>query len=157
MTDVSPQILATAASAAEVAANAGQHHPELAMSDFKIGKPLAVQDAHSVPHYIAVPVLRGLAIFGYFTCNLTGEVTKFTSFCSELSDIDACPLSTVWLNPRSIVETASEFFPELTNVNEMFLSFDDNPDRLAWRLIGQDADGKPMTIFVAGLTAFAAS
>lgn len=156
MDTVSPDILKTAQDAAATAAQSGQHHAELAMGDFKIGDALPVKDADAVPRYIAVPVLRGAAIFGYFACSLTGDVLTFTSFCAELSDIDACPMASVWLNPRSIVQTASSVFPDLEQVKDMYPSFDGKPDRLAWRIIGQDADGADMVIFVMGLKAYLA-
>lgn len=157
MTDVSSDMLKTAKVAAIAATNSGKYHPDLAMGSFQIGTVQPVLDVNSTPQHLAVPVLQRSSIFGYFTCSLDGAITKFTAFCDTLSEIEACPMAHLWMDQKSIVQTASQHFPTLQNIQQVFLSYDDHKNTLAWRVLGTDPTGTPMAIFVMGLVAYLAS
>jgi len=156
MTNVSDETLRVAAFAATRAASSGHYHPDLVDTALQIGAPLVVKDINLSPQYIVVPSLHQSSIFGYFTCNRSGQVTEFASFCATLTDIATCPLAAVWLDPKLVVQTASENFPTLKNIQDVFLSFDGYPDKLVWRVVGQDNNDRALTILVAGLYAYKA-
>jgi len=129
-------------------------NPDLALGSFTFGDAQPVADAQSVPKFLAVPVVQQSCIFGYFACSLDGKIEEFVSFCDTLTDIQACPMARIWLDQRVVVQTALDHVPQLQNIQQIFLSFDKTPNRLAWRVLGTDENDHPLSIFVMGMKAF---
>jgi len=154
MSEINSHSLNTAHAAALGASSSGQYHPDLALGSFEIGMALPVADKNNAPNFLAVPVLQQSCIFGYFACSLEGVVEQFVSFCDTLTDIQACPMARIWLDQRVVVQTALDHFPSLQNIQDIFLSYDSTPKRLAWRVLGTDDEGEQISIFVMGLKAY---
>jgi hypothetical protein len=103
-----------------------------------------------------IGVGSGDRLLGFF--QLAPDLTfhRFSSFQRRPGSLEGCPPVADWLDPARIQEKARARAEAGDHLAEPFLSYDRNPDRLAWVVRAVDDQGREKALFVAGDTVYAA-
>jgi hypothetical protein len=81
---------------------------------------------------------------------------RYSSFQRRPPDLEGCPRRDDWLDPARILDLARAQAAPGERLAEPFLTYDQNPDRLAWAVQATDREGRESTIYVAGEYAYRA-
>jgi hypothetical protein len=101
-----------------------------------------------------VPVTSGDRMVGYVQLNPDLEFMRYVSFQRVRGSLDDTPLAADWLEIERIRERAAAFARPDEILDEPVLTYDQYPDRLAWRVMARSKDGATREIMVAGNTAY---
>ena len=122
-------------------------HAELAV-------PIPVTEADDRLHgwFVAVIVADRLAAFMQLRAD--GAPLRFASFQRRSGDVADCPPAADWLDTAQIARRAAHAARPGEFAGPPRLSYDGAPDRLAWRVPLQSADGSVRELMVAGAAVF---
>ncbi len=79
---------------------------------------------------------------------------RYSSFQRQPGSTASCPPPGAWLNPEWITSRASVLLQTRETMDPPYLTYDQNPDRLAWAINVHMPDGTTQVIFVAGEYAY---
>jgi hypothetical protein len=82
---------------------------------------------------------------------------RYASFQRHPPALEGCPRRDDWLDPLRILERARSRAADDERLADPFLTYDENPDRLAWAVRATDPAGREGTIYVAGDFAYRAA
>lgn len=108
-------------------------------------------------HSVFTPLLLKGRILGYFIHDLTGAIQSHSKFGHIEQNGATGYQANNWLDPDHIKEVARSKLPPHAVINQVFLSFDKVPDRLAWRVESSVGHGTQIVVFVAGDYAYISS
>jgi hypothetical protein len=96
-----------------------------------------------------VPVARGDALVGFIQVDVAGRFHRSATFApgAKVGTSDWLDVATIEKRARTQVE------PDEV-LSDPVLSYDGNPDRLAWLLTATRPDGRRRRVFVAGTAAW---
>lgn len=123
-----------AAGARDVAAKAHSVRPG------RLGEPIRVISPTGALEDWVVPVLQGTQVIGFYQLTSELRIKRF----SELADPNAFTI-----NLHDVLLAAQRALDPSERPGIPFLSYDGNPDRLAWA-VPVDGPSGPATIFIAG-------
>ena len=119
-----------------------------------LGAPLPIRAPSGAPDGWFVPLLAGERLLGYLRFTVDGERRGLSSFQRRHGDLASCPLAADWLDLERISARAREHGPRGSAVSVPVLSYDGSPERLAWRVDFSDANGRHVSVCVAGVVAW---
>jgi hypothetical protein len=115
-----------------------------------VGTPLPVRTASGELHSWFVPVATGERLAAFLQLLPDGTLMRFSSFATP-------PPAADWLDAKTVLRRARTGQRPGETPGRPFLTYDRNPDRLAWGVIFTDASGAERLVFVAGETVYPAA
>jgi hypothetical protein len=97
-----------------------------------------------------VGVGAGDRMLGFFQLAPDLTFRRFSSFQRRPSSLDGCPPAADWLDPSRILEKARSQAAAGDRLAEPYLTYDRNPDRLAWAVRAVDDQDREKVFLVAG-------
>jgi hypothetical protein len=89
-------------------------------------------------------------IVGFFQLAPDLTLQRYASFLRRPGSIEGSPLAGTWLDPEQITARASTLLQPGETAELLHMTYDRNPDRLAWQVNVRAPEGVTRTIFVAG-------
>ena len=142
-----------AADAKRLAVNllaAGAFGGALERASGEVLEPLAVRAPDGGPAGWLVGVAIDEALAGFFVLTPQLELRRYSTFLSHPGALDQCPRQADWFDSGRIKARAGGLALPGETLDEPFLSYDGNPERIAWAVRARDAGGTVRTLFVAG-------
>jgi hypothetical protein len=124
-----------------------EHDPSL-----EVGVPLAVSNSDGSQHSWFVPLLRGTKLAG-FAQLLPSLVPLGVSSFQPGSLPDAAD----WTDTNRVRERAALMIRDDERLSEPLLSYDQQPARLAWRVLATSPSGERRVLYVAGAVVYEGS
>lgn len=112
-------------------------------------EPVPVHSPAGEPAGWFVPVARGGALLGFIQMDVAGRFHRSATFAPG-----AKVRTSDWLDAATIRKRARTQVEPEEDLSEPVLSYDGNPDRLAWLLVATRPDGRTRRVFVAGTSAW---
>ena len=113
-----------------------------------VGTPVPVRTPSGDLNSWFVPVAAdGDRLAAFLQLLPDGTLMRFSSFATP-------PLAADWLDAKTILRRARAAQRAGETPGRPFLTYDRNPDRLAWGVIFTDASGAERLVFVAGDTVY---
>lgn len=104
-----------------------------------------------------VPVELGGALLGFVQLEVDGTFRRYASFHGTTATALGCPPAADWLDHGVIEKRARRVVGADVRLEAPVLTYDRNPDRLAWALRATPAEGgRSIIVFVAGTEAWRA-
>ena len=119
----------------------------------RVGMALPVMRPDGAQHSWFVPLTVGDRLAAFLQILIDGTLMRFSSFQRRPGDLGSCPLAADWVDARHIRRHAQAQRPG-SQAGEPVLTFDGNPDRLAWSVPLKNAKGETREVFVAGDTVY---
>lgn len=132
----------------------GQVADEFARSDGTLGRPLAVSHPWGGTHSWLVPVTVGDRLIGYLQLNPRLELIRYSSFQRRPDSLEGVPEASEWLDPGRVLERAASVARSDEDLGRPVLTYDQYPDRLAWKVEARSAAGGVRNIMVTGSSAW---
>lgn len=127
----------------------GERRPEL-----RVGSPIPILDSSDRLHSWFVPLEIGPKLAGFAQLLPSLVPLRFSSFQRDASNCDNCPDLNDWTDPATIRARAATLARDDEELSEPVLSYDQNPSRIAWRIITKSASGARRPLFVAGTAVY---
>jgi len=115
----------------------------------RVGVALPVMRPEGPQHSWFVPLTVGERLAAFLQILTDGTLMRFSSFQRRPGDLDSCPLAADWLDAPCICQRAQALRPG-RQAGEPVLTFDGNPDRLAWLVRLTNPSGETHEVYVAG-------
>ena len=115
----------------------------------RVGLALPVMGPDGTQHSWFVPVTIGERLAAFLQILVDGTLMRFSSFQRRPGDLDSCPPAADWLDAQRIRQRAQAQRPG-SQASDPVLTFDGNPDRLAWLVRLVNPGGETREIHVAG-------
>jgi hypothetical protein len=122
--------------------------------DLRVGKPLAVLNADGSQHSWFVPLQVGTKLAGFAQLLPSLTPLRFSGFQHSPDNYDNCPDVADWTDPDRVLARAKAIARPDEELSQPVLSYDQHPDRLAWRVTATSSSGVSRSLFVAGTAAF---
>jgi len=119
--------------------------------------PVPIRSPGGEPAGWWVPLAAGGRLLGFLQFDDALRFRRSSSFQRRPGDLASCPPLADWTDPARILERARIRASPGDRLDSPFLSFDANPDRLAWAVPATTPDGERKIIFVAGDAVYLAS
>jgi hypothetical protein len=118
----------------------------------QVGEPLPVSYPQGGQHSWFVPLLLGTKLVGFAQILPSLVVLRVSSFCKHPHDSNACPDVADWIDVDRIHTKAASMARADEQLSQPVLSFDQVPDRIAWRVLATSSvtGSVPRVLFVAG-------
>jgi hypothetical protein len=120
----------------------------------QVGEPLAVMFPNGAQHSWFVPLVAGERLVGFAQLLTSLVPLRVSSFQRHPQDYDHCPDLADWIDLERIAARAASLARQGERLSAPTLSFDGNPDRLAWRVEAKSSSGKTRRLFVAGTAVY---
>ena len=127
---------------------------DLVVASGRIEMPIAVQAPSGRLHSWFVPVTIGNQLAGFFQFLADGTFMRYSSFQRRASDLDGCPATSDWLDPKQILARAEVQRQPDEISGKPFLTYDRTPDRLVWAVPLTNSRGEARLVYVAGKTVY---
>ena len=121
----------------------------------KVQEPVPIRTPDGkeiVSWFVAITVADKIASFMQF--DNSGTLIRYSSFQRQRSSLEGCPKSNVWLSASYPRKLAKRELGARERIVATFLSYHQNPQRIAWVVKSRDEDGRTRTIYVAGDSVF---
>ena len=125
-----------------------------ALGKAKLARPLPVYTPQGKIQSWFVAVTVEDRIAGFFQLSPTLILLRYASFQRRPGSTAGCPPSDTWLSPKQIMAQAAKLLQPGETMEPPLLTYDKNPDRLAWAVNVRAPDGATRVIFVAGEYAY---
>ena len=125
-----------------------------ALGKAKLARPLPVYTPQGKIQSWFVAVTVEDRIAGFFQLSPSLILLRYASFQRRPGSTAGCPPSDTWLNPQQIMAQAAKLLQPGETMEPPHLTYDQNPDRLAWAVNVRAPDGSTRVIFVAGEYAY---
>ncbi len=113
-------------------------------------EPLRVVSPAGDPAGWMVPVGYDDALLGFVQLRADGRFHRYSSFLRGNDSVHVCPRLGDWLDTATILERARAAVGDAVELQAPVLSYDTNPDRLAWVLRATTPGNAPQVVYVAG-------
>lgn len=129
----------------------------LARRSGRLLEPVQILSPEGEPAGWLVPVGLRETLLGFVQLATDMSFHRYSAFGNgRIGDGDH-PTAREWLDAEAITERARELLGEDFELRKPFLSYDRNPDRLAWLVRASDRAGQEVIVFVAGSSAWIGS
>jgi hypothetical protein len=118
--------------------------------------PLPIRSPGGEPAGWWVGLGAGGKLLGFLQLDEALRFRRFSSFQRRPGDLASCPALADWTDPALIRERARAHAAPDDRLSAPFLSFDANPDRIAWAVPATGPHGEQKVIFVAGNAVYVA-
>ncbi len=115
----------------------------------EIGQPLAVLHPDGSQYSWFIPLLRGPKLAGFAHLLPSLVPLGVSSFPAG-----SLPDAADWTDENVVRERASSVAREGERLSDPVLSYDQQPARIAWRVLATPPSGKTRTLYVAGTTVY---
>lgn len=151
MKEASPEELARARAAAARVLASGLLQTPAADGSGTVSEPVPVHspDGEEIVGWM-VGIAAGDRLAGFLQLAADGTFRRYASFQRFPPSLEGCPAAADWLDPSRILERARSKAKASERLEDPFLTYDQNPDRLAWAVPATDRQGTRSTILVAG-------
>ena len=117
----------------------------------RVGEPLVISYPGGGQHSWFVPLLIGTKLAGFAQILPSLVPLRVSSFRKHSQDCDACPDAADWIDADHIMARAASVARADEQLSGPVLTFDQVPDRIAWKVLAKSASGEaPRILFVAG-------
>jgi len=123
-------------------------------SALRIGSPIPIVDSNDRLHSWFVPLEIGSKLAGFAQLLPSLVPLRFSSFQRNPSDFDSCPDLSDWTDVATIRAHAATLAHAGEELSQPVLSYDQNPSRVAWRVLTKSASGTSRPLFVAGTAVY---
>lgn len=134
--------------------SSGQFGDSLVRRQGKVEQPIIVVGPDDRPESWFVGVTVDDRLAGFLQLDLHGRLRRYSSFQRRSETLDDCPLAKDWLDHETILRLARSRFDPDAVLSKPVLSYDKNPDKIAWRIEVASQSGQVSTIFIAGNYAY---
>lgn len=132
----------------------GAPRDSLVLGEGKLARPIPVYSPQGKVHSWFVAVTVEDKIVGFFQLSSALALLRYASFQRHPGSIAGCPSSETWLNPDQIMARANTLAQPGDTMEHPYLTYDQNPDRLAWAVNVRAPSGATRVILVAGEYAY---
>ena len=122
--------------------------------ELRVGEPLPVMHPNGGQHSWFVPLIIGHKLGGFAQILPSLEPLRFSSFQRHPGTCEDCPDVADWTDVQRILSRAATLAKEDEELSQPVLSYDQNPSRLAWRVLARSSSGAVRPILVAGTAVF---
>jgi hypothetical protein len=119
-----------------------------------VGEPLAVMLPNGAQHSWFVPLVVGEKLVGFAQLLTSLAPMRVSSFQRHPQDFEHCPDLVDWTDIKRIAVRAASIARQGENLSTPMLTFDGNPNRLAWSVEAKSSSGKTRRLFVAGTAVY---
>jgi hypothetical protein len=112
--------------------------------------PLIVTKPSGDVHSWLVPLTVKDRLVGYVQLNERLEMMKHSSLRRKMGSIEGTPLFKNWFDPDRVLERAASIAKPDEKLSPPVLTYDQYPDRLAWRIEARSTQKKTRYIMVIG-------
>jgi len=116
--------------------------------------PVAIRDPAGDTAGWVVGLASGETLIGLIQIEADGRYRRFASFQRRAGTLDGCPPVADWFDPPTIRERAEALAGAGERLGTLVLTYDGNPDRLAWAVETTSPAGERSRILVAGAYAY---
>lgn len=120
----------------------------------RLARPIPVYSPQGEIQSWFVAVTVEESIVGFFQILPNVTLHRYSSFQKQSGSTAGCPTSDVWLSSQQIMARASNLLQPGETLESLYLTYDNNPDRLAWATQVHLPDGATQVIYVAGEYAY---
>lgn len=121
----------------------------------RVGEPLVVNYPQGGQHSWFVPLSIGTKLVGFAQILPSLVPLRVSSFRRHPQDFASCPEEADWIDADRIKARAAAVARVDEQLSEPILSFDQIPDRIAWKILLTSTSGAPSRIlFVAGAVVY---
>lgn len=130
--------------------DAGIAQSEVVQKNGKITDPIPIlnQDGTVNSWFVGIVALGKLA--GYMQLSPDLVLMGYSTFQRNPLNLDSCPDAKTWLDKDYIMDRARTTITESDELEQPFLTYDENPTRIAWAVTATNKQGRKKTILVAG-------
>jgi len=125
-------------------------------SAVRVGEPLAVMDPNGTQHSWFVPLEVGGKLAGFAQLLTSLVPMRVSSFQRRPLDYEHCPDVADWTDIHRIATRAASMARQGEQLSEPVLTYDGNPNRLAWKVEAKSSSGETRLLFVAGTAVYEA-
>jgi len=122
--------------------------------ELRVGEPLVVVNMDGSQHSWFVPLQAGSKLAGFAQLLPSLSPLRFSSFQRGQHSFDNCPDVADWTNTDRVIARAKAIARPDEQLSQPVLTYDQHPDRLAWRVMAKSRSGVSRSLFVAGTAAF---
>jgi hypothetical protein len=115
-----------------------------------IAAPLLVAGPRREPHSWLVGLTQGDRLVGLFQFLLDGTVMRYSTFQRRPGDLTHSPPARDWLDGEAASARAAARARDGETIEDVWLTFDRNPDRIVWAVSLRGSNGEMRTLYVAG-------
>jgi hypothetical protein len=130
--------------------DSGSFGDELVRRSARIAEPLLVVDPHREPHSWLVGLTEGDRLVALFQFMLDGTVMRYSTFQRRPGDLTHSPPVRDWLDGEAASARAVVRARDGETIEDAWLTFDRNPDRIVWAVSLRGSNGEMRTLYVAG-------
>lgn len=151
MSKVKPEDVAEARTAALRVLSSGLLQTPVEGGAGRVEEPVPIwvpEDEEIAGWMVGIAVEDRLA--GFLQLAADRVFRRYASFQRYPPSLEGCPALADWLDRSRIADRARSKAKPGEELAEPFLTYDQNPDRLAWAVRATDRKGNSATIWVAG-------
>jgi hypothetical protein len=141
---------AEARQAAEQALASGQADDPIAVAEGRLLDPVRIRAPDGGAAGWIVPIGREDTLLGFVQVDESGRFRRYASLRRGPGANEPAPKVADWLDAATITRRAATLLEPGETLGAPELSYDRNPDRLAWVVRAARADGRYRTIYVTG-------
>ena len=119
-----------------------------------VGIPLPVVNPDGTQHSWFVPLAVDNKLAGFAQLLLSLVPMRVSSFQRRPGDYENCPDVADWTDAQRIAARAATLARPGEQLSQPRLTYDGNPDRLAWSIEAQSPSGEKRLLFVAGTAVY---
>lgn len=116
----------------------------------KVETPIAIHEPGGDIEAWFVGVVVNDKLAGFMRFNNDLMLLGYSSFQRQKNSIDECPNAKSWLDPDTVLKRAKSAALPGAHLEQPFLSYDQNSDRIAWAVRTTDEQDEDKLIYVAG-------
>jgi hypothetical protein len=136
--------------AAEQALLSGQADDPIAVAEGRLLEPVPIRSPGGGVAGWIVPIGRGDTLLGFVQVDEAGRFRRYASFRRGTGADEPGPRAVDWLDTATIAKRAGTLVEPGESLGSPELTYDRNPDRLAWVVRAARPDGRHRMIYVAG-------
>ncbi len=120
----------------------------------RLGRPLVILHPAGGMYSWFVPMTISRHLVGFMLLSPELEFLRFTVLQRRPGSLEGAPDAADWLAPERVLSAAARITRPDERLTDPVLTYDQVPDRLAWRVEARSPDGTTRRIMVAGGTAY---
>jgi hypothetical protein len=136
--------------AAERALASGQADDPIAVAEGRLLDPVRIRSPDGGAAGWIVPIGREDTLLGFVQVDESGRFRRYASLRRGTGANEPAPKAADWLDTATIIRRAATLVEPGETPGAPELSYDRNPDRLAWVVRATRTDGRYRTIYVTG-------
>jgi hypothetical protein len=120
----------------------------------QVGEPLPVMHPNGIQHSWFVPLEAGGKLLGFAQLLTSLVPMRVSWFQRSPRDYEYCPDIADWTDIHRIAARAASVARQGEQLSAPLLTYDGNPDRVAWMVEAKSTSGETRRLFVAGTAVY---